>query len=509
MTSGPPVVVGRRTVAPDPSITSAVGRHHSFETAIADLVDNSVDAAATQVLLRFLQLNGAVTGFQIIDNGHGMDSEALDQAMTFAKKREYGGKDLGHFGIGMKAASLSQADILRVYSRRDGAQAAGRSIRAAAPTEVEELEYAGVDSYLAAFKLDFPLATGTVVEWAEPRTFLTATNEDDRARWLDERIGAIRTHLGIVFHRILEAEKLTVTIEVFDIVRGRPGVPRTVEPINPFAYRQVGQGPFPAQLTITIDRATVRGRVHLWPAAQSGLPSYRLNGRPGSLAQGFFFYRNDRLLQMGGWNTLTVNRPELEFARIELDIDESVSDHIAINPEKAGLELDSDLKAAILEAMVGQQGQRFADFLEVAESTRHESRRYTKRAVTLVEPFRGFSADMLDAFSASVEFSDHAAVDIRWEVQDSEDPIRVDLAQRSIWLNARYRGVIVGHESGDNYDAPLVKTLLLLVFSRYFEGDMLGSREKAEIAAWQQLLTAALRDEIAAQARRMGKVSNE
>ena len=132
-----PSVVGHRTVAPDPSITRAVGRHHSFETAIADLVDNSVDATATQVLVRFLQSNGAVTGLQLIDNGLGMDAEALDSAMTFAKKREYRGKDLGHFGIGLKAASLSQADVLRVYSHRDGAQSAGRSIRAATPTDIE------------------------------------------------------------------------------------------------------------------------------------------------------------------------------------------------------------------------------------------------------------------------------------------------------------------------------------------------------------------------------------
>ena len=509
MGPGTPVVVGRRTVMPDPSITRAVGMHHSFETAIADLVDNSVDAEASQVLIRFLEFDGAVTGLQVIDNGRGMESDALDQAMTFAKKRDYGGKDLGHFGIGLKAASLSQADILRVYSRRDGAQAAGRSIRAVTPTEVEELDHAGVEAYLAAFNLDFSLASGTVVEWAEPRTFLTATNKDDRARWLDERIAAVRTHLGIVFHRILESKKLAIMIEVFDVARGRPGAPRTVDPVNPFAYRLIGKGRFPTDLTITIDSATVRGRVHLWPAAQSGSPSFRLNGRPGSLAQGFYCYRNDRLLQMGGWNTLTVVRPELEYARIELDIDDTVSDHIAINPEKAGLELDSDLKAAILAATVGSQGLRFADFLEAAESTRRESRRYTKRPVALVEPFRGFSADMLDAFSGSVEYSDHAAVDIRWEVRDSEDPIRVDLPQRTIWLNALYRGVIVGRESNDNYDAPLVKTLLLLVFSRYFEGDMLGSREKAEIAAWQQLLTAALRDEIATQARQMGSTGNE
>jgi hypothetical protein len=509
MAAGVPSVVGRRTVAPDPSITRAVGRHHSFETAIADLVDNSMDATATQVLVRFLQSNGAVTGLQVIDNGRGMDSDALDSAMTFAKKREYGGKDLGHFGIGLKAASLSQADVLRVFSHRDGAQAAGRSIRAATPTDIEELDHAGVEAYLAAFSLDFSLDTGTVVEWAEPRTFLTATNKDDRARWLEERIGAIRTHLGIVFHRILEKKVLSITIDVFDVDRGRPGVPRSVEPVTPFDYRQVGTGRFPADLIIAIDRSTALGRVHLWPAAQSGSPSFRLNGRPGSLVQGFYFYRNDRLLQIGGWNTLTVDRPELEYARIEVDIDPVLSSHIVINPEKAGLELDSDLKAAILAAAIGSEGRRFADFLNEAESTRRESRKYTKRPVTLVEPFRGFSPDMLDAFYSSVDFSDHAAIDIRWEVRDSEDPIRVDLAQRTIWLNSLFRSVITGRESSDNDDAPLIKTLLLLVFSKYFEGEMLGSREKAEIDSWQQLLTAALRDEITTQARRMGRTTDE
>lgn len=499
-----PTVVGRRVVAPDSSITRAVGRHHSFETAIADLVDNSVDADASNVVLRFLRVDGAVNGLQVIDNGRGMDAEALEHAMTFAKKREYGGRDLGHFGIGLKAASLSQADILRVYSRRDGAQAAGRSIRAESPTEIEELDHTGVDSYLKGFILDFPMETGTVVEWAEPRTFLSAIDAQDRARWLDERLESVRAHLGVVFHRILEAGGLTIEIEVFDTDRGRPGIPRTVEPVNPFGYRQIGRGDFPADLLITIDRQVVRGRVHLWPSSQSGLPAFRLGGRPGSLAQGFFFYRNDRLLQMGGWNTLTVERPELEYARIEVNIDAQLSDHITINPEKAGLELDADFKAAILQAEVGKARLPFARFLEEAESHRKRSRQYTKRPVGLVEPFRGFSAEMLDAFASSVEFVDYAPIDIRWEVRDSEDPIRVDLPNRTIWLNALYRSVIVGRESTDNDDAPLFKTLLVLVFSRYFEGEMLGSREKAEILAWQQLLTAALRDELTTQARRIG-----
>ena len=50
-----------------------------------------------------------------------------------------------------------------------------------------------------------------------------------------------------------------------------------------------------------------------------------------------------------------------------------------------------------------------------------------------------------------------------------------------------------------------MKTMLMLVCSKYFEGSHLGSREKAELAAWEQLLTAALRDELGLQARELGE----
>ena len=130
MSEAAPRITRTRDVPPDPSIARAVGRHHTFETAIADLVDNSVDAGSRNVLVRFLQRGGAVVGLRLIDDGRGMDAVTIDEAMTFAKKRAYETGDLGHFGLGLKAASLSQADVLRVYSRKYGAQPAGRLIEA-------------------------------------------------------------------------------------------------------------------------------------------------------------------------------------------------------------------------------------------------------------------------------------------------------------------------------------------------------------------------------------------
>lgn len=487
-----------RQAPPDPSIAKAIGRHHTFETAIADLVDNSLDATASHVLIRFLETDGAVTGLQVIDDGHGMDSAQIDHAMEYARKRSYDEKDQGHFGLGLKAASLSQASILNVYSQKYGAVPTGRTIEADDPTSIGDLDQEDVAHQLSSTHVDFYFQkSGTVVEWVKPRTFLTSQDSSDRAQWLSRRIEELRTHLGIVFHRHLASGRVAIAIDVFDTGHGESGVPRSVAAIDPFGYKPLPNDGFPADLIFDVDGRHTSGVAHLWPASQTGLPQFRLGGRPGGLAQGFFFYRNDRLLQVGGWNTLTVDRPELEYVRIAVDIDGALEPHVTINPEKAGLELDADAKHALLDARLSLSGMRLQEFFEAAEGRRRESRRYVKRSVSLVQPARGVSPTMREAFAESVEADESGSVAIRWRVEASEAPVTLDLEGRTIWLNSAYRSLMAGGDGTDNEDAPLVKTLLMILYSRYFEGSYLGSRERAELEAWDQLLTAAVRDESA------------
>jgi len=490
-------VTGFQQVAPDPSIAKSVGRHHTFETAVADLVDNSLDAGASRVLIRFLETHGAITGLQVIDDGRGMDGDQIDAAMAYARKRSYDKTEQGHFGLGLKAASLSQANTLNVYSRRYGALAVGRTIGAEDPTRIGDLDGDHAADVLQGLRVDFPWANGTVVEWVGARTFLSSDDNRDRSRWLDQRVAALRTHLGTVFHRHLAAGSIAVSIDGLDEFLGESGAPRAVTALDPFGYRRLPNDLFPAALTFEIDNITASGEAHVWPASQAGLPEFRLGGRPGGLAQGLYFYRNDRLLQIGGWNTLTVDRPELEYVRIAVDIDGSLEPHVTINPEKAGLELDADAKHALLDARLQPGGMRLQEFLEAAENRRRESRRYVKRPVSLVQPARGMSPTMREAFAESVEADESGPVAIRWRVEASESPVTLDLEGRTIWINSAYRSLMAGGDGTDNEDAPLVKTLLTIVYSRYFEGSYLGSREKAELDAWGQLLTAAVRDESA------------
>ena len=145
----PIAAVSHRIVPPDPSIADAVGTHHELATALADLVDNAIDADARRVHIRFLTRGGTLTDLLVMDDGRGMDGAAIDAAMTFARTRAYDEHDLGHYGLGLKAASLSQADVLDVCSRAVGGVPVGRRITRDAPSCVETLDPHQVGDALA------------------------------------------------------------------------------------------------------------------------------------------------------------------------------------------------------------------------------------------------------------------------------------------------------------------------------------------------------------------------
>ena len=87
--------------------TRAIG--YSLEAAVADIIDNSIAAEASAVDIKFspYELSPYVS---ILDNGHGMDSEQIDEAMRYGSQSSLevrGERDLGRFGLGLKTASLA------------------------------------------------------------------------------------------------------------------------------------------------------------------------------------------------------------------------------------------------------------------------------------------------------------------------------------------------------------------------------------------------------------------
>ena len=122
-------------IQPDPQgILDALSRvGYSIEVAVADLVDNSIDAGASKVIVRLWLTGGHITGVTVADDGQGMSNDEMSEAMRFGSsgiERDVGGPRLGKFGLGLKSASFSQCRDLAVASRQ-GTAGSGRRCQAA------------------------------------------------------------------------------------------------------------------------------------------------------------------------------------------------------------------------------------------------------------------------------------------------------------------------------------------------------------------------------------------
>ncbi len=95
---------------------------YSVETAIADIIDNSITAGAKNIWIDY-DWKGSNTTLSILDDGTGMNNEQLIQAMRPGSRNpleERSSNDLGRFGLGLKTASFSQSRKFTVFSKAKG-----------------------------------------------------------------------------------------------------------------------------------------------------------------------------------------------------------------------------------------------------------------------------------------------------------------------------------------------------------------------------------------------------
>lgn len=492
-----PVTESRR-LPPDPKLMETIGLNHAFETAIADLVDNSVDADAQRTLIRFVRDADELVALYVVDDGRGMDDAAIDNAMTVGGRRAYEDADLGHFGVGMKAASLGQAESLSVLSRADGTEAVGRRWLIHKATNGFECDV--IDGDFATRELDRPwdflaVSTGTVVRWDGVKSFPSSKRSEVVERFLEDTVLRVRQHLGLVFHRILESGRLVIGVDVEDLSLGETGPPFLVEPIDPFGYLRTGRRGYPKALTTHLDDRELRLQCHIWPG-RSQLPGFKLPGGTVEARQGFYFYRNDRLLQTGGWNGVVHPERHLQLARVAVDIDDSMAGMFVMNPEKTRVETRAPFTSAV-EAGDGQGGFSLSVYLQDATQTFKESRKRTSTRPRVIPPGRGLKPKVRKAIAGELDFlPGEQPIDIRWADFGDDSFFEVDRDEHVVWLNKAYRWAVIGDRDASLNDAPLVKALLYLLMEDLFRGAYLGAKDKDNIELWQAILTAAARSEL-------------
>lgn len=491
-------VTATRHLPPDPRLMETIGLNHAFETAVADLVDNSVDAQAEKVLVRFVRDGDRLVALCVVDNGQGMDDAAIDKAMTVGGRRTYEQADLGHFGVGMKAASLGQADSLSVLSKSLEHDAVGRRWLIQKATNGFECDV--IDPGFAAQEISrswefLSVTTGTVVRWDGVKAFPSSRRADVVERFLEDTVLRVRRHLGLVFHRIIEAGRLLIGVDVEDLAVAETGPPFLVEPIDPFGYIRTGRAGYPKAITAHVDGRDMELQCHIWPG-RSQLPGFKLPGGTVEARQGFYFYRNDRLLQAGGWNGVVHPERHLQLARVSIDIDDSMARMLVMNPEKTRVETRPSFTAAV-EAARGGGGFALPTYLQDATQAFKESRRRSSARPRVVPPGRGMTPKVRKAIADELEFlPGERPIDIRWSNFADDSFFDVDRDERVVWLNKAYRWAVIGERDASLNDAPVVKARLYLLMEDLFRGAYLGAKDKDNIELWQAILTAAARSEL-------------
>ena len=208
-------------------LESLRGLGYSTAAALADIVDNSISARASEVSIDF-QWDGSNSRVLILDDGRGMSDPELEGAMRLGDKNPLATRethDLGRFGMGLKTASLSQCRRLTVASAKGGEKSCLRwdlDELAADPQSdwvLFEGPAEGSERHLAS--LDGK-ASGTLVLWEKLDRIVTAgyTVDDYLALTV-----VVEAHLAMVFHRLLQGPRARIKL----LLNGR-----AVEPWDPF-----------------------------------------------------------------------------------------------------------------------------------------------------------------------------------------------------------------------------------------------------------------------------------
>lgn len=294
--------------------TRAMG--YSLQTAVADIVDNSIAAEASRVDIFFSPVEMYVA---FLDNGTGMDEAELNRAMKYgsANPLEKRGKknDLGRFGLGMKTASLSQCEVLTVVSKKNNTITARQwNLNYIRQTNSWTLLRLSLDEMekLPRFNLLKNLSGGTLIVWQELDRMIQGDNAEDK---MSEKMDMVRGHLSLVFHRYLAGEE---DLKTFSIFMNN----LSVEPSDPFLQHRSTQRM--DEYSISVDNyPPIKIIPYMLPyPSKMNKGDIKLLGITEDLQknQGFYIYRSKRLIVWGTWFNKTRKDVLSQLARIKIDI---------------------------------------------------------------------------------------------------------------------------------------------------------------------------------------------
>lgn len=307
---------------------------YTLDTALADIIDNSIAACASRVSVCYQWENGK-PWLAILDNGYGMSEKELYAAMRFGGDASplamRNDKDLGRFGLGLKTASLSQCKKMTVISKHgDGVFACAWDVDFLA--NIKSMEWSAIVPSLSTLNNDIvikPLLNellnnkkGTVVVWQNIDAIISDERTQTSECHFSEIMSLAAEHVRIVFHRflVLEGKSKAIQIDFNGTL---------LEPFNPFGEPRAARRELRSE-TVSVGDAKITVQPYVLPHySKTSKQDYgRFGGEEGYLQnQGFYVYRNRRLIVKGTWFRLVPKTELTKLIRVQVDIPTSL-DHL-------------------------------------------------------------------------------------------------------------------------------------------------------------------------------------
>lgn len=342
---------------PEYLIKSNAEQGYSLETALADLIDNSITAKASVVEILSENIKENEVALIITDNGKGMSKTELFANMQFPSRNmedKRDPNDLGRFGLGLKTASFSQTRKFTVISRTDNI-----SDYNALTWDVNYLKETGewriivnnnneIKQLLSIYNKASENRNGgsinfvpkTIIIWHVLYKFDNIYIKEKSIDRLNKQLIEVTTdYLGIVFHRFIEKQNLKIRIN-HDIV----------EPFNPFPEvdeirslgekkNKIGTEVFKMEGFVLPSSSTSQESEHKWRTRNYGLLDL----------EGIYVYRADRIIYFGGWKKLIKRESKLKLARLRIDIGNANDEIFQLTVDKSSIVIPPSLIIPVVD----------------------------------------------------------------------------------------------------------------------------------------------------------------
>lgn len=307
---------------------------YSLETAVADIIDNSISAGASNINILF-DIHGANKKLGIIDDGNGMTDAELIESMRCGTKgpnSERGVYDLGRFGLGLKTASFSQCTKLTVITKKnDLISGAVWDLVLISLRDEWIIGSLDMDEIQSIPYVEFLGENGTLVLWENLDRLTESETDFINESLFYNKINLVEKHLSLVFHRFLSGEahkqkKVNISINNHPISY-----------FDPFCSSNNALQILQKEI-IRINGEKIIIQPYILPhhSKLSNQERNFYNNRSDFLNnQGVYVYRNYRLMAWGDWFRLIAKGEATKLARVKIDFPTTLDEYWTIDIKKS------------------------------------------------------------------------------------------------------------------------------------------------------------------------------